>query len=804
MGIKSRTAVLAFLVLPFTATTHAQEQRGRIEGRVVREDGSGVGGVRVHLVETPTSYTTGDDGSFFFSRLPAGIYSMKLTLGDDATTLSGVDVRPGETTTLRETVDWEVRFHESVTVISASRRTERIVDAPSAITRVLPEEIERKASHGQLPKLLEFTPGVEVTQSGVYDYSLNTRGFNSTRNRRVAFLIDGRDVSVPLLGAQEWPTVPLPPDDSASLEFVRGPSAALYGANASSGVVNVITKAPASSPGGWLRLTAGELKTVNADFRWAGALGDDWHTKVVGGFRRTDDFSVSRNGAAEYSIPCETVGQPDCLPQEAVPFGRDDIAAYFGSARFDRQLADGSVLTAEGGFAGHEGLVVQAGTGRGQLLDTDRWWTRLDFSSDRWNLLTYAQRRTVSEGLLLGAGAPINNASWIWHAEARGNWQIAGDRARLVAGASFRHDDIDTFDPVSGSETILREPVTADTGAAFAQIDWTVTEKLELVAAGRFDDSTRHDLELSPKAAVVYKPAVSHTLRLTYNEAFQIANYIEFYLRANVAPPVDLAALNVACTPFGVECGFGLTPVLGLGNDDLELEQIRTWELGYSGAFGGKAFLTVDYYRSVAENFITPLLPQLGTPLGRLNPDFGPWRAPAGLPEAVAAAIRAEIPNLSNDLDGSNILAVASHTNFGQVDTQGIDIGLSYAFARHWSSSVSYSWFDYEIEDPLPGLESVLLPNTPENKLSAGLSYTDDRFDASLSFRWVEGFRWEGGGYRGAVEPYSTVDLTANYDVTERWTVGVNVANLLNEEHWEAFGGDILRRRALAHVRFSW
>ena len=47
-------------------------------------------------------------------------------------------------------------------------------------------------------------PGAEVTQSGIYDYNFNTRGFNSSLNRRVATLIDGRNPAVPFLGAQEW------------------------------------------------------------------------------------------------------------------------------------------------------------------------------------------------------------------------------------------------------------------------------------------------------------------------------------------------------------------------------------------------------------------------------------------------------------------------------------------------------------------------------------------------------------------------------------------------------------------------
>ena len=108
---------------------------------------------------------------------------------------------------------------------------------------------------------------------------------------------------------------------------------------------------------------------------------------------------------------------------------------------------------------------------------------------------------------------------------------------------------------------------------------------------------------------------------------------------------------------------------------------------GTRGVLAGRALLTVDYYRSRSSNLVTSLLPQVGTALGRLNPRFGPWEGPEGLPSAAVDQIRTFVPLLSNHLDGSNILAAASYTNFGEVNTQGIDLGLSYAFPAGWRST---------------------------------------------------------------------------------------------------------------------
>ena len=107
---------------------------------------------------------------------------------------------------------------------------------------------------GQLAKLLEFTPGAQVTQGGLWDFNIGTRGFNRALSRRVAVLLDGRDLSLPFFGYQGWPAFSFPLDDLSGVEIVRGPSAALYGANASGGVISMTSKEPRFSRGGMVRV----------------------------------------------------------------------------------------------------------------------------------------------------------------------------------------------------------------------------------------------------------------------------------------------------------------------------------------------------------------------------------------------------------------------------------------------------------------------------------------------------------------------------------------------------------------------
>ena len=176
------------------------QEAGSIAGKVTRLDGAGLAGVTVVIDPLGRSAQTDATGSYVLDGVPAGTYEVTFSLSDHSTAESAIVVAAGATRTLDQKVDWDLSFAETITVFSVSRRAERITEAPAAVTVVPEEDIALKAPTGQVPKLLEFTPGVDFTQSGLYDFNFNIRGFNSSLNRRVLTLIDGRDPSVPFLG----------------------------------------------------------------------------------------------------------------------------------------------------------------------------------------------------------------------------------------------------------------------------------------------------------------------------------------------------------------------------------------------------------------------------------------------------------------------------------------------------------------------------------------------------------------------------------------------------------------------------
>ena len=149
-------------------------------------------------------------------------------------------------------------------VVTASRRRERIEDAPAAISVISKKEIRRE-SNTNLGDYLKGTKGIDFTQSGIDSYNMTARGFNSSFSSRLLTLTDGRMANVPSLRLTAYNVIPVSFDDVEQIEVVLGPSSALYGPNAHSGVLNIVTSSPLRSQGTKFNFQQGYLNQKNTD-----------------------------------------------------------------------------------------------------------------------------------------------------------------------------------------------------------------------------------------------------------------------------------------------------------------------------------------------------------------------------------------------------------------------------------------------------------------------------------------------------------------------------------------------------------
>ena len=284
----------------------------------------------------------------------------------------------------------------------------------------------------------------------------------------------------------------------------------------------MVTKAPSDSLGGQFRLTAGELSTLKGDLRWATGLGGDWYLKLNLGYSEGDDFTQDRRFGTEYPG----------LPREAArPSNEYDTSNL--SLRLDRD-SDDYLFTLEGGINDNHGGTVVTGIGRVQLEDLDRSFFRANFTTDHFNVQAYQNTRESPNQLATSSGGRIFLDTENRKVELQTNWDFNDGKVRLVAGASYEEEEIDTANN-QGIQTLVFAPVDHDFQGVYAQVDFDLTDAVKLVLAGRWDDSSLHDSQVSPKAALVWSVNSNNTLRFSYNSAFQVANYSEFFLDAPTA-----------------------------------------------------------------------------------------------------------------------------------------------------------------------------------------------------------------------------------------------------------------------------
>lgn len=804
-----RALYLGILILTASSLFAAN---GTIAGRITRSNGNGIGGVIVQVVELSKVDLTDANGNFSFS-VPPGTYSLSFVAADQAANESNVNVTSGNTTRVDKQVDWQLSIAETITVYSASRRTERVVDAPAAVTVAAQEDIQAAAPTGQAPKIIENAPGVDYTQSGLYDLNFNARGFNSSLNRRILTLIDGRDPSVPFLGAQEWAALSYPIDELASVELVRGPGSALYGPNAFSGVLNMTTKSPKLTPGGRVMLSIGELSTKRVDARHAGSFGNEWYYKVLGGYQQSDDFTRSRNLTVEYTVPCTVTGQINCLRREPAPLALDEVNIKFGGLRLDKNFVSSNVLTLEGGYATLEGPTFQTGIGRVQVTDVAHPWGRVNYNMPHWNFGVYYDARIAERQVALASGSGVvPGTPGLWedsnniNGEVQTNWGFFQDKTRVSLGGAYNKQKVDTADP-TGFQTLMSEKRSEHQQSLFGQIEQDFGTRLKVVGAARWDDSTLHEAQFSPKAAVVFNLAPNHTLRAGYNEAFQRPNYSELFLRAPAGAPVNLAAAAAAnpaaaaLAPLLTSLGFNNLVLLARGNNALDVEKIRSYEAGYAGIYGGKMYLTLDAYSSTLTHFVTDLLPGA-------NPAFAPYAVPSTVPGPFVAPLTGFLkaalgPNFAglSTVNGAPAL-VFSYANAGRVETQGGEVAVNYYVTNNWVVDANFSYFDFDVKEFRQG--DQLLPNAPKKKYNLGLAFRGAKLDAKIAYRHTDGFRWAAGVFVGDIPEYEVVNVSGAYHLSNAISFGADISNALNNEHYEAFGGDLLHRRALAFVNYNW
>jgi iron complex outermembrane receptor protein len=419
----------------------------------------------------------------------------------------------------------EELFDAEITTVS--KRPERLVDAPSAIQLITSEDIRRSGATS-LPEALRLAPNLQVAQIDSRQFAITARGFNTTTTDKLLVLIDGRTVYTPLFSGVFWDAQNVMLEDIDRIEVISGPGAALWGANAVNGVINVISKSAKDTQGLLVTGGAGSYLKGFGSLRYGDKLGKDVYFRLYG-------MGFARNTAS--------------LPNGVD--GGNDWALGQGGFRGDWLPAQGDTLTVQGDV--YSGDIDQRTPGQvaidGQNI-LSRWVHPLADDSD-FTIQAYWDRtwRRV----------PNVFSEQLNTYDIDGQYRRSiGDRNKFLAGLGYRL----MADEVGNSAVIgfLPGERSLQLFSAFAQDEIEIVEdKMALTLGSKFEHNDFSGFEVQPSARVAYTPIKNQTIWGSVSRAVRSPSRIDTDLVVPGNSPYSIVG----------------------GGDQFKSETVVAYELGY-------------------------------------------------------------------------------------------------------------------------------------------------------------------------------------------------------------------------------
>ncbi len=671
------------------------------------------------------------------------------------------------------------KYEEDV-VVSASRVEQVLVNAPATVTLIDSATIAN-APGTTYADLLRAVPGLNVTQTSARDINITSRAATGTLATSQLALVDGRSIYLDFFGFIAWDFMPIDPAEIRQIEVIRGPASAVWGANALSGVVNIITKSPRELRGTAFRVStglfgrdadgvsrrSGSLFSVSATH--ADAVDDRWAYKVSAGYFAQD--AMARPAGL----------LPNASGTQYPAFANSGTRQPKFDARVDYDHPDGrQKVVMQGGFSGTEGLIH---TGIGPF-DIDRGtylaYGKVNYSRGATRLNTFVNHLDGNATNLLAVGLdgrPVpfafRNTTVDLEASHVATWR---QRHVFSIGGNVRYNGFDlSLAPREDSRT---------EGGVYVQDEIFLSPQFRWVVGGRIDAFSVLDAPVfSPRTTLLYKPAPAHTIRVSYNRAYRAPSLVNNFLDAAIVNQLDLGALNPALA--GRVYNF---PVRVVGNEDLDEESLDAYEIGYSGVIANRATVSAAFYVNDSRNamFFTQ------------NASYRAASPPPGWPLPPAAL---ELILLSGRFGpGNGLPASFTYLNFGRVRQKGLELGVDTDITRGLSGFANYSYQP----TPTPSGFDISELNLPaRHRVNIGANYTGQRVVWQAAVSHASEAFWQDvldSRYHGTTEAYTLASGTIGYRWTEALTTSLKVNNLFDQEIQQHVFGDVMRRQVVLEL----
>jgi iron complex outermembrane receptor protein len=553
-----KTIFFAFVML-VSATMLAQTT---ITGVVKdAQTGETLLGANVKVSGKAIGTTTDFDGKFLLKVADAPPFTLEISmLGFKAVNV--------EITENNQTVD--VSLKEDATsleeiVFSASRRKQKVQEAPASVSIITPKDILNSAAAVDPVMNLANIAGVQMQQQSANTINIEMRAGSGVFGTSTFPILDYRYLVTPSAGTFSSYQSGMSNIDIQRVEVVRGAASALYGPGVTSGVVHFMSKSPIDYPGTTVEMLGGTLSTTGMTVRHAFKNDNDkFGFKVNVRYMKGKDFELDPVADADFISGLQTT-----ISQPAIVNGRVDPTQpgeqllslsdlddngdgnplateyrnYSANVHLEFRPSDETTAFLSAGFAEGGGLFFNS-QGAGYQQGKDYW----------------VQGRVQTGGLFAqvyynyNTGGDEENPTFLYQTGLR---QVA-ERNSLEAQIQYNFD-IPKFLNTNftiGSDYRNSKSMTANTlyginedrddyiiTGAYLQGTSKISDQLEITYAGRYDKFNFIDEgAFAPRVAIVYKADENHTFRASFNKA----NTGPSALQQNIDFPVSVLAPGIA------------------------------------------------------------------------------------------------------------------------------------------------------------------------------------------------------------------------------------------------------------------
>lgn len=442
------------------------------------------------------------------------------------------------------------------TQVSLASKKSQSLTTTAAATYVISNEDIKRSGATSLPDALRMAPGLDVARIDSNKWAVSARGFNGRFANKLLVLIDGRSIYNPSFSGVYWENQDVVLEDVDRIEIIRGPGAALWGANAVNGVINVITKHSADTQNIQLTAGGGNQEQGFGSLSYGAELGQDTTARAyVKGFNRGDYNHLDGSNAHDKWNQVQGGFRVDSMwtVNDAVTI----LGNIFESNTHQSTNLD-NLNPPEYTEIIHEKMYASGANILGRLQHT------LSATSDftvqaSYNL--YKRNEIIDHQIRHTYDIDFqHHFSWKdWH--------------DIIWGLNYRFMDVSNIGTRPEVFEFTRLKRNDQYFSAFAQDELSlIDDSLWLTLGLKLEHNDYSGFEFQPTARLMWSPIREHYLWTAISRAVRTPATIDENLRfaSVVAPPKS--ATNP--TPFPVQ-------VVITGNSDFKAEELLAYEIGY-------------------------------------------------------------------------------------------------------------------------------------------------------------------------------------------------------------------------------